>query len=228
MPASVESSAHVAFILKGYPRLSETFISQEIYALEERGIKLSIWSLRHPTDKTRHELHDRIAAPVHYLPEYLYQEPWRFIKALAWSFAQIRFWLLLSVWLKDLFRDLTPNRGRRFGQALVMAAELPANARHLHAHFLHTPCSVTRYAAILLRKPWSFSAHAKDIWTSPAWEKKEKVAEAEWGVTCTQLGAEHLQSLCPADQSGKMKLVYHGLDLDRFPEAPAKKETRDI
>ena len=227
MASPIEASPHVAFILKGYPRLSETFISQEIYALEERGIKLSIWSLRHPTDKTRHELHERIQAPVHYLPEYIYQEPWRFLKAFAWSLAQIRFWLLLSIWLKDLFRDFTPNRGRRFGQALVMASELPREARHLHAHFLHTPCSVTRYTAILLRKPWSFSAHAKDIWTSPLWEKKEKIAEAEWGVTCTKLGADHLKSLCPQGQDNKMSLVYHGLDLDRFPEPPHKEEVRD-
>lgn len=227
MPSPVEASNHIAFVLKGYPRLSETFISQEIYALEERGIKLSIWSLRHPTDKTRHELHDRISAPVHYLPEYIYQEPGRFLKALAWSLAQTRFWLLLVVWLKDLFRDFTPNRGRRFGQALVMARELPKTAAHLHAHFLHTPCSVTRYAAILLRKPWSFSAHAKDIWTSPVWEKREKVAEAQWGVTCTQLGAEHLQALCPDGQTDKMRLVYHGLDLSRFPEPPQKNDHRD-
>ena len=41
--------ARVAVVVKGYPRLSETFIAQEILALEERGIPLDIWSLRHPT-----------------------------------------------------------------------------------------------------------------------------------------------------------------------------------
>jgi glycosyltransferase involved in cell wall biosynthesis len=224
---SIETAPHVAFVLKGYPRLSETFISQEIYALEERGIPLSIWSLRHPTDKTRHELHDRISAPVHYLPEYIYQEPVRFLKAFAWSLAQLKFWLLLMIWLKDLVRDPTTNRGRRFGQALILAYELPETARQIHAHFLHTPCSVTRYSAILLNKPWSFSAHAKDIWTSPEWEKREKVAEAQWGVTCTELGAKHLKSLCPPGQSDKMCLVYHGLDLARFPAAPSKSTTNN-
>lgn len=61
----------VAFVLKGYPRLSETFIAQEIRALEQRGLDIRLVSLRHPTDPHRHPVHDEIVAPVRYLPEYL-------------------------------------------------------------------------------------------------------------------------------------------------------------
>ena len=60
----------VTFILKGYPRLSETFIAQEIKALEGRGLAIEIVSLRRPTDPYRHPIHDEIKAPVVYLPEY--------------------------------------------------------------------------------------------------------------------------------------------------------------
>ena len=54
----------VAVVLKGWPRLSETFIAQEIAGLEARGIALEIWSLRHPTDKVRHPVHDRLRGRV--------------------------------------------------------------------------------------------------------------------------------------------------------------------
>ena len=67
----------VAFVLKGYPRLSETFIAQEIAALEARGLDILIVSLRHPTDKAIHPVHRQIKAERLYLPEYLYQEPRR-------------------------------------------------------------------------------------------------------------------------------------------------------
>ena len=67
----------VAFVLKGYPRLSETFIAHEIRALEVRGLDIRIISLRHPTDRDRHPVHGEIAAPVTYLPEYLVREPVR-------------------------------------------------------------------------------------------------------------------------------------------------------
>ena len=68
-------SLRVAFVLKGYPRLSEAFIAQEIAALEQRGLDLLIVSLRRPTDDRMHPVHREIRAQVEYLPEYLYREP---------------------------------------------------------------------------------------------------------------------------------------------------------
>ena len=214
----------VAFILKGYPRLSETFIAQEIAALERRGLDILIVSLRRPTDARRHRLHDTIRARVLYLPEYLLLEPLRVLRAW-WKIRQIaNYASARRLWLRDLARDPTPNRARRFGQALVLAAELPEDVKHLHAHFLHTPASVTRYAALLLGVPWTGSAHAKDIWTTPEWEKREKLASCEWLVTCTRANREHLAALAPP---GKVELLYHGIDLARFPRNAAIGSARD-
>ncbi len=223
----VQSSAsrRIAVVVKGYPRLSETFIAQEILALEERGIALDIWSLRHPTEKAVHPMNKRIKARVTYLPEYLYREPLRVMKGALWSLRQSRFRTLARVFWKDFVRDTTANRGRRLGQAFVMARELPPEVQHLHVHYLHTPASVVRYAALLTGRSWTFSAHAKDIWTTPDWEKREKLAEARWGVTCTAQGATHLERLAPSPSH--ISLVYHGLDLSRFPPPPEGRPARD-
>src|SRR5690242_12682109 len=133
--AASPPAVRVAFVLKGYPRLSETFIAQEIAALERRGLDIRIVSLRHPTDRARHPIHDQIRAPVLYLPEYLKDEPRRVLA--GWHRARILpgYRSARRVWLADLSRDPTPNRVRRWGQALVLAAELPADIFHLHAHF---------------------------------------------------------------------------------------------
>ena len=217
----------LAVVVKGWPRLSETFIAQELVALEEAGLDFEIWSLRHPTDTKTHPLHDRLKAPVRYLPEYLEDEPDRVSVAVSAARAMAGYATAHRIFEADLARDPTPNRERRFGQACVLAHEAPDALRGLYAHFLHTPSSVARYAAILLGIPWSFSAHAKDIWTSPDWELGEKLTPsafgAAFGATCTRLGAEHLRSLSggtPVD------LVYHGLDLKRFP-APPQRSLRD-
>ena len=167
----------VAFVLKGYPRLSETFIAQEIHALERAGLDIRIVSLRHPTDKMVHPIHGEIGAPVTYLPEYLYRAPRRVMSALVAAYRRPGWRLAWRQLLRDLRRDPTPNRVRRFGQAAVLAHELGDDVARLHAHFLHTPASVVRYAAMLRGLPWSVSAHAVDIWTTPAWEKREKLAE---------------------------------------------------
>jgi len=215
----------VAFVLKGYPRLSETFIAQEILALEQRGLDILIVSLRHPTDAAIHPVHRQIRAERLYLPEYLYQEPlrvwrgWRRARRLQGYKAARR------AWLADLQRDPTSNRIRRFGQALVLAAELPADIDRLHAHFLHTPASATRYAATMLGLPWSVSAHAKDIWTIPDWEKREKLADAQWAVTCTASGHAHLAARAP--DAERVALCYHGIALDRFPPPPNRPGDND-
>jgi glycosyltransferase involved in cell wall biosynthesis len=213
----------VAFVLKGYPRLSETFIAQEIAALEQRGLQILIISLRHPTDRRRHPVHEEIKARILYLPEYLLLEPLRVLRSWIRQRKNPNYRKARSLWLRDLVRDPTPNRIRRFGQALVLAEELPADIVRLHAHFLHTPASVTRYAAVLQNLPWSGSAHAKDIWTTPDWEKREKLSDCDWLVTCTASNHAHLSALAPP---GKVELVYHGLDLSRF-SAAGKNPARD-
>ena len=218
------TSPPLAVLVKGWPRLSETFIAQELVALEQAGHRFDIWSLRFPTDKKRHPLHDRLQADVRYLPEYLYQEPDRVQRGRDAARQLPGYAQAYRIWRADLARDRTHNRIRRFGQACVLAAELPPGTRGFYAHFLHTPSSVARYAAIMLGLPWSFSAHAKDIWTSPEWELREKLSDdasgAFFGATCTAFGAEHLRSLS-ADPS-RIDLIYHGLDLTRFPAPPER------
>lgn len=215
----------VGFVLKGYPRLSETFIAQEILALEKRGLEIQIISLRHPTDKHFHPIHDEISAPVSYLPEYLHHEPIRVARAI-WIARQLPgYKKAAKLWRGDLARDISRNRIRRFGQACVLAVELPAEIEQLHAHFLHTPASVARYASIMLELPWSCSAHAKDIYTSPQWELREKLADCQWLVTCTAINAAYLSELAPSENI--VSLVYHGLDFDSFGPPGERNEHPD-
>ena len=212
---SAKAAGPVAFILKGYPRLSETFIAQEILGLERLGLDIRIVSLRRPTDRESHPVHREIAAPVLYLPEYLHQAPmrvlvaWRRVRRLP-GYAAAR-----AAWRLDLRRDRSRNRIRRFGQAVVLAAEMPDGVRRLHAHFLHTPASVARYAGLITGMPWSCSAHAKDVWTTPQWEIAEKLAGLDALAACTGASRDYLAGL--TDDPGKVKLIYHGLDFARFP-----------
>ncbi|MDZ4395352.1 glycosyltransferase family 4 protein [Cypionkella sp.] len=212
-------------VVKGYPRLSETFIAQELRGLELAGLDLVIVSLRHPTDKKRHAVHDEIAADLLYLPEYLHKEPLRVLRGLWAACRRPGFGATLRGWLSDLRRDPSRNRLRRFGQAAVLVAEWPKGGAWLHAHFIHTPASVADYAARIMQMGWTVSAHAKDIWTSPDWELSAKLNRVKWAVTCTEMGHKHLQSL--ADDPARVHLSYHGLNLDRFPPFTQSRPARD-
>jgi glycosyltransferase involved in cell wall biosynthesis len=222
---SAQSQARVAVVLKGWPRLSETFIAQEIAGLEARGVALEIWSLRRPTDEARHPVHDRVSARAAYLPEYLKDDPRRVLAGWVAARRLPGYAAARRKFLADLWRDPSANRVRRWGQALVLAAELPSSVERLYAHFLHTPSSVTRYAATMRGLPWSVSAHAKDIWTSAPRDISAKLADCVWLVTCTRLGLGRLQELAPHPE--RLKLVYHGLDLAHLPAPPVARPRRD-
>ncbi|OKL43170.1 glycosyltransferase family 4 protein [Pseudovibrio exalbescens] len=207
--------SRVAVVVKGYPRLSETFIAQEILGLQNRGIGQLIVALRKPYDPYIHELHRQITSDVLYLPEYIKDDPQRVRRAKAWAEKQPTYEAARALFEADLANENNANRHRRWGQACVFAHELPEDVRWIHTHYLHTPCSVSRYAAHLSGRKWSFSAHAKDIWTSPEWDLRVKLNDAAWGVTCTQVNVDYLKSL--TDAPDNIELVYHGLDFSSFP-----------
>lgn len=219
------SRGTLVVVVKGYPRLSETFIAQELLALERAGFQLLIASLRRPTDGAVHPIHNEIRAETLYLPEYLYRGPIRILRALISARHLPGFRSALRSWLSDLMQDFSPSRVRRLGQALVLATELPREAWWIYAHFIHAPSTVARYASLLTGLPWSLSAHAKDIWTAPEWELREHLKSARWAVTCTRIGQQRLNELVPS-QCG-VQLVYHGLDCERFPSPPLGDLQRD-
>src|SRR5215208_3351894 len=101
----MSGAGRVAFVLKGYPRLSEAFIAQEIAALERRGLDILIVSLRRPTDERRHPIHAEIRAALHYLPEYLLREPARVLRAWLAVRKTENYERAKAVWLRDLRRD---------------------------------------------------------------------------------------------------------------------------
>jgi glycosyltransferase involved in cell wall biosynthesis len=198
----------LCIVVKAFPRLSETFIARELEALEDRGLTFQIASLR-AREKTADLARHRVRATVDYLPEYLHEHPWRVIG--SWRRAR-SFPGYAEAWRAfraDFRRDASRNRIRRFGQACVLAAELPEDVRHIHAHFAHTPASVARYAAIIRGLSFSMSAHAKDIWTSPDWDLRDKLHKARFCAVCNAAGAERLKALAP--DSG-IKLWPHLLD----------------
>ena len=100
----------VAIVLKGYPRLSETFIAQEILSLETAGGSIIIISLRKPTDPYIHPVHEKIKAPISYLPEYLFNEPIRVLRSWWQVRSNPRYKSARRIWRKHLLRDFSPTR----------------------------------------------------------------------------------------------------------------------
>ena len=216
----------LGMILKGYPRISETFISNEIALLEEQGIPVRILSMRHPREDFTHDSVKRIKARVDYMPEAIQGNV---LKLLSANLACLRLTprRYLSG-LAEMFRRLAATRKVATIKHLLQAGYLAARVLpgsgvgHLHAHFAHSPTSVAGFASILTGLPFSFTAHAKDIYTQDPARLAEKVAKARFVATCTGYNQRYLSSL---NANGTpIHRIYHGIDLDLFNPGPLRVE----
>ena len=212
----------LAIVVKGFPRLSETFVARELQGLEARGLAFSLHALRKPGGDAA-LVDNKVSAQPQYLPEYLHDAPLDASRAFAAARRLPGFGAAWRAFRDDLASEFARARARRFGQACVLALQMPASVRHVHAHFAHSPASVARYAALMRGIGFSISAHAKDIWTAPEWDLKRKLDGAAFVTVCNRAGFERLQSFGAA---APLKLIYHGLAREVIAPS-ARAQSRD-
>ena len=234
-----DTSGQVAYVLKGYPRLSEVFITSEIYRLERLGVPLRLYVLKAADEDVQHDVVRRVRVR----PDYLQQ-------TTSLSGTGVSRWLRtnLGAFRPALLRTLRRRpvgTARAVGQALAQAVRArrgflaaprkiylkefllavdladrlagAGDVRRLHAHFAHGTTTVTWLASTITGIPFSFTGHAKDIYTedlNPAGLLRRKMDAASFVVTCTDANRAHLASL---GSSTPVHVVYHGLNADFEP-----------
>ena len=240
----------IAYLVKTFPKLSETFILNEILELERQGLELHIFSLRQPSETKVHPGVAELRAPVTYirswytpLPPPPQRVPFEKLAHKVQLSEERRFMFLhhpiwfLRTWLfqvrcgaqKRYFHKALQARWgarkRYFYQALALARELRQGGfTHLHTHFANEPASVGELAHRLARCRFSFTAHAKDIFLTEREELIRKIAAAEFVITCTGFNRHYLQEI--ARNRTPIHLCYHGVDLSRFSGGPGESRER--
>ncbi len=241
------AEGEIGYVLKSYPRMSETFIANEIYLLERLGLKLRLFSILELTDPQRHAVSDATRAPVEYLPQVtplneasfpawlrrnapkFFSSHWRLFKSRPVNYA-LTLLEALRLAFKHRQAPWRPQTGfvKEFLQAGHIAERVLATGtiRHLHAHFCHSATTVAMFAGRLCGLPFSFTAHAKDIYVralNPGDLLQTKLRNAKFAVTCVKANQERLASL--GMKETPIYNIYHGLDTRGFaPRADAAEE----
>lgn len=208
------ADAPVGYVLKMYPRFSETFVVSEILAREAAGERVVIFSLRPPSDPRFHPELARVAAPVIQIPRaHSARSLWASVQEAAADPA-------CAAGLPDALPQLA-RAGHDDAQQALDLARLAAEhgVRHLHAHFGSVATTVARLAARVLGRPYSFTAHAKDIFHESVEDAdlQAKLQDAHHVVTISEYNRQHLQRRFPAAATTRLHLVRNGLELARFP-----------
>lgn len=234
MPDS--SPMRIGYILKRFPRLSETFILNEILALERAGVEVEIFSLLRPPKEGQHALLKELKAPVTYLPS---------------SVSAARLTLKTGPEAKagslpDFYDDFEISPPLFSGKSPQDLALLHLKAgllaflahrrglRHFHAHFGSDATTAALLTSRLTGGSFSYTAHARDIYhtyVSPARDaqmRRAKMTEAKFLVTVSDYNARHLRKLCP-EAAHRVHRLYNGIDLARFvPDQSVQRPRRIV
>src|ERR1043166_1053139 len=154
----------IGYVLKMFPRLSETFILNEILELERQGLSLRIFSLKRPTESVVHPQAKLVRAPITYLPERTNRELLRIVRAHFAARCNDRraYGDALEYLLRNRRKQSMGSSLLKFSQACCLAGEIKGLS-HLHAHYATDPCKVAFLASLLTRIPYSVTTHAKDL-----------------------------------------------------------------
>jgi colanic acid/amylovoran biosynthesis glycosyltransferase len=204
----------IGYVLKMYPRYSETFIVNEILAHEAAGIEIEIFSLRSPVDTHFQDIISRVRAPVTYLPSATPKIP--------------DFWAALqranqvTAGLPCMLDTAWGEEAGDVYQAVILAEMARQRGLDLlHAHFASASTTVASLAARLSGLPYTFTAHAKDIFHESVLpdDLRRKLATAAAVITVSDYNVAYLRETYGAAAAGVQR-VYNGLDLSRFQYAP--------
>jgi glycosyltransferase involved in cell wall biosynthesis/Ser/Thr protein kinase RdoA (MazF antagonist) len=213
------STPRLGYLANAFPRISETFILNEVLELERQGFDLRIYALKYPTDTRRHRLASQVRSPVTYVTT-------PSLRALAAMLRDHRWTLrrFASGYLSMLGRVLTavdPDLVVCFLQApCLVRLLLRDGVQHLHAAFVHSPGSAAWIVHGITGMPYSVATHARDLYFSRPVSLRRKLAPARVVFTCTRYNVEHLQRNFPGPHVAHLRRVYHGTDLDRFQFGP--------
>jgi glycosyltransferase involved in cell wall biosynthesis len=232
MGESSSNKRQIGYILRSYPRLSQTFILNEILALEKIGVSIQIFALTNPHEKVVQMQVDQVQALVHYLDEAIQPRSLRDVLNENLEVARLHFkgYLRSLIYIaanQGIDKGYTAsNRWDCFLQAIHLIYLLALEKRrtgkkidHLHAHFAHDPALIAYLVHSITGVPFSFTAHARDLYQVPEKALTDRIRQASAVITCCHANLEYLNQIAPSEQS-KFSLVYHGVNLRDFQPVP--------
>lgn len=205
------------YVLKMFPRFSETFILSEILELERRGERIAVFSLKKPDDGCFHAELAELRVRAQYLPEHVRSSPSVYLRAhlRAALAAPRRYAATLGVAL----RFGAEAREGFMRAPLVADGARVTGCTRLHAHFASLPAITAFFASRLSGLPFTFTAHAKDIFLQGRSGAllRTLLHAAERVITVSDFNVDYLRGIGGAVlPPERIVRIYNGIDLERF------------
>lgn len=210
------------YIVKGWPRTSETFIANDLLGLEGEGLTGTIITLG-MMKNDGNDVNRKCVSPVYEIETRILPIIGKIIRR-GQIFLLFRFIALLISSLLTFGRRIDLENLRPWFQGLSLAASGFPKPQHVHSFFLSEPATVASVYAKLCGVTWSTSSHAKDIYMTSTEEIRQKARQALWICTCTNDNRDYLNCLLDQTPStSKVHFIPHGISETFFCSQVCKK-----
>jgi len=201
----------VAYVANRFPRWGGGWVLNEVRGLTQAGVDLDLYSFKAPLPDVA-----GLAGLAPWIGRTTYVPRGSSFEALVSGAAC----LLRSPagFVRGLRTALKLGgrmaRGAHLMEVFFLARRIRrSGARHIHAQHGDYLADAAMAAAACLGLPFSFTGHANDLYTNPG-RLREKIRAATFVATCTGFNERYIKGL--GVDPGKVRRVYHGVDLERF------------
>jgi glycosyltransferase involved in cell wall biosynthesis len=231
-PSTWPEGSSIVYIVRSFPRLSQTFVLGEILALERLGLNLRLFAVTDPRERVIQREVSRLKAEVSYLER---SSPW-FGRAVA---GHLRIAMASPLGygaaLLEALRQRDSSRGYHaatawqcFGHAVRLTNAIRGKrVGRIHAHFAHDPTLIALLAHLMTGLPYSFTAHARDVYQVPPKLLARRAERCKVLFTCSEASADHLKAELPGMIRDRIRSVHHGVDVGLF-RPPSRRIRRSV
>lgn len=206
----------IAYMMSRFPKITETFIINEIIELRDLGFDINIYPLLQDQSKVTHPEVESLSELIHYLPFI----SWKIIKANFTSLFQTP-----STYIKTIMEILIGTSGSMnffigalgiLPKSICFAKQMQRhNIQHIHAHFATHPTVAALIIHRLTGITFSFTCHGSDIHIDQTMFK-QKAAAAKFIVAISKYNREFLVERCGHEVKKNMLVVNTGVNVSRF------------
>lgn len=214
----------VCYLLKRYPRLSQTFIVNEMSALRRLGLDLVIVASRDSGEEIVHEKCKELDVPIYYMP----QPSEDTLNELFVRYQQDLMAIPEKLGLERMKGSYSISEFKTWVQ-VAMTAPLIASLGidHIHGHFATWGATAGSIMSTLTGIPFSFTAHARDIYHQSIQTEGlvERIERAHFTITVSDYNKKYLDEMVRSyGRTGKIIRLYNGMDLDQIRPEFGEKE----
>jgi glycosyltransferase involved in cell wall biosynthesis len=190
---------------------------REMYWIRQKGVELQIFSLFSPRNTPVHEQASELLPNAHYSSFiswevimaqfiFIFRSPVRYFTALAKAVWQTH--REIGVLLRALLI---------FPKSVYFARQMEKiGIQHIHAHFVYLGGIAAGVVCDLLNITFTIHPHARGLFSRNQLDVRCELQNASQIITISEYNREYIANLCPSIVPDDIKVVYCGLETDRF------------